>query len=84
MSQQPQFKGVCPTKCNKLKFTDGASVEGLGDKALSMIVDDPVARRANSTGLKTTGQFVNSAFEAPVDDPDFNEAYAKIIADEVG
>jgi hypothetical protein len=47
----------CPSmKCSKQKFTEPAAIEGFeGDKTLSMIVDDPTARRANSTGLKTTG-----------------------------
>ena len=48
----------------KEKFADDDS----NDQAINMVSDDSHLQRANSTGLKTTGQFVNSAFETPVDD----------------
>jgi hypothetical protein len=75
LSQQSQSGAPCPIKCSKAKFTDNV-VEGFDpnkDQALSMISDDPTARRANTTGLKSTPGFVNSAFETPAEDSDFNE-----------
>lgn len=47
--------------------------------AVNALSQDLNAKRANTTGLKTVGGFVNSAFDVPSEDATFNEQYAAII-----
>ncbi len=66
---------VCMKKCNKESLgepTDMVFDDSSTSRAVNIMSGDSAAVRANSTGLKTTGQFVNSAFETPADDPTFN------------
>ena len=67
--------------------------EGLADpvfddsstsNAINAFSDDPHEKRANSTGLKTTGQYVNAAQADASEDDTFNQQYAALLVSELG